>query len=744
MKPAVAIKTLTQNGLKKLKATSTSIPWTLPDDAKTCEKLADFSKAAAAHRAAARKVKQVSKETTKDSDILSKAEARYTELKNYSDKPATIPHRIAVKFRSQQDLMQAIETDMNNQVNTINTLRPKLQGKFVADMPPELKAAIVDWMTARNNLILATIPAKPIFDDLDKQYRTLAEDADVAAALKSLGKKNHLGSPEFEQDQKSMAESEATAMSGDVPFYREGAYDSVGALLNDSLPIIVRIESVNPQALSWAPAELLIKSGIKIDPAAPSATLTFNSNGKRVVECRQVTVPKLRIGKYVLENLKFLAMPDDAKDLGTQIVNSELKSYDQNPPTARPGLTNSPRNRLKPSQTTATPQNPSRPKSNQQSRRLICIDTKQEIATIRPRNSLSEMLGATHPSHIAAAPSWDRPKNNFSATPSPTCGRGQGEGFQETEVIFRLILGRRREARRPCDMPERIPQRRSANPRQLRSSEDFSGADDFAGHLSSSRSVANAGTLENWRPPAFKPPSTRLAMILAGVRRFFDLQAGSIWRDVAAELPYCRGVVLDVGCGAQPHRPLLNRDAEYVAIDTVDAKEHFGYEIPNTRYFSGDRWPVADETIDLVLCTEVLEHVLEPLRLLQEARRCLRPDGRIMLTVPFAARWHFIPHDYWRYTPSSLKHLLTSAGFNDIAIYARGNAVTVASYKVMALLLPLLMPQHGNRWVRLCKSLLLAVPLAPIMISLACIAQMSLRWPGGDDCLGYTALAAAG
>jgi SAM-dependent methyltransferase len=248
-------------------------------------------------------------------------------------------------------------------------------------------------------------------------------------------------------------------------------------------------------------------------------------------------------------------------------------------------------------------------------------------------------------------------------------------------------------------------------------------------------------TAEAWRPPQFKPPGGRLAAVLAGVRRFFDLQAGSIWRDVAAELPSCRGVVLDVGCGAQPHRPLVHRDAEYIPIDTADAKEHFGYEVPNTRYFSGDRWPVEDSSVDLVLCTEVLEHVLEPRRLLDEARRCLRPGGWLLLTVPFVARWHFIPHDYWRYTPSSLKYLLTSAGFENIAVYARGNAVTVASYKGMALLLPLLLPQHGNRCLRLGKSLLFAVPLAPIMIALACIAHLSLRGRGGDDCLGYTALA---
>ena len=66
-------------------------------------------------------------------------------------------------------------------------------------------------------------------------------------------------------------------------------------------------------------------------------------------------------------------------------------------------------------------------------------------------------------------------------------------------------------------------------------------------------------------------------------------------------------------------------------------------------------------------------------------RHASRRGGSILITVPFAARWHFIPHDYWRFTPSSLRHLLEKHHFTDVAVYARGNSVTVACYKVMAL-----------------------------------------------------------
>jgi SAM-dependent methyltransferase len=224
-----------------------------------------------------------------------------------------------------------------------------------------------------------------------------------------------------------------------------------------------------------------------------------------------------------------------------------------------------------------------------------------------------------------------------------------------------------------------------------------------------------------------------------GVRRGLDLQAASIWRDLAGELRAVEGTVLDVGCGAQPYRPLIPHSARYVGIDTERAEEDFGYKIPDTVYFEGSEWPVDSGSIDAVLCTETLEHVLEPLRFLAEAHRCLRPGGRLLMTVPFAARWHFIPYDYWRFTPAGLEYLLERSGFSGIAVYARGNAATVAAYKVMALFLPLLLPQSHGPARQLIR--VLALASIPVVALTALIGRLTLLGRGGDDCLGYTVVA---
>jgi SAM-dependent methyltransferase len=246
--------------------------------------------------------------------------------------------------------------------------------------------------------------------------------------------------------------------------------------------------------------------------------------------------------------------------------------------------------------------------------------------------------------------------------------------------------------------------------------------------------------VESWRPPLFRPERTRADRWFAAARRFLDLQAGSIWRDLGLLLPERRGFVLDVGCGAQPYRSLVNPEATYQGIDHADAQRHFGYSMPDTTYYEGERWPFSDASVDVVLSTETLEHVPDPPVYLAQAFRCLKPGGRLILTVPFAARWHFIPHDYWRFTPSGLRLLLSGAGFTGIAIFARGNAVTVACYKVMALLLRLVMPQTESPWKRVVLRAF-GIVMLPFLAVLALIANLSLSFDGGDDCLGYTVIA---
>jgi SAM-dependent methyltransferase len=245
---------------------------------------------------------------------------------------------------------------------------------------------------------------------------------------------------------------------------------------------------------------------------------------------------------------------------------------------------------------------------------------------------------------------------------------------------------------------------------------------------------------ENFRPPLLKPNTSARNRLENFIRRFFDLQMSSIWRDLRYELAELSGSVLDIGCGAQIFRILLPAGVNYRGVDTRDAKKRFGYCVPDTYYFEGDDWNISGEWWDTVLCTEVLEHVLDPSDFLRQVFQSLRPGGRVLITVPFAARWHFIPYDFWRYTPSSLQFLLTTAGFRDVRITARGNPLTVACYKVMALQLMLLLGAEPRGHVMLAKRMCGAM-LLPMLVMVACLGNLSLYSDWGDDCLGYTVTA---
>jgi SAM-dependent methyltransferase len=223
-------------------------------------------------------------------------------------------------------------------------------------------------------------------------------------------------------------------------------------------------------------------------------------------------------------------------------------------------------------------------------------------------------------------------------------------------------------------------------------------------------------------------------------RRFFDLQAQTIWRDLAFVLPRLAGTLVDVGCGAQPYRRLLAGTVRYVGIDAADAKTTFGYEAPDTRYYDGHTWPIDDAYAEAVLATETLEHIIDPDEFLREAYRSLKPAGQLILTVPFAARWHFIPADFWRFTPSGLSHILTKAGFVEIAVYARGNGVTVAAYKCLSLMTGFVLPQ-SNSVLRSLALRAVGAVVFPLFLACAITGNLSLLAGDGDDCLGYTAIA---
>jgi len=114
--------------------------------------------------------------------------------------------------------------------------------------------------------------------------------------------------------------------------------------------------------------------------------------------------------------------------------------------------------------------------------------------------------------------------------------------------------------------------------------------------------------------------------------------------------------ILDVGCGLKPYESLFFTH-EYIGID-VESGYWSEVDKKTNTYFDGINIPFDNNSFDVVLCTEVLEHASDPDKLLKEIFRVLKDDGILYLTVPFVWNEHEVPYDFRRFTQYGIKKML--------------------------------------------------------------------------------------
>lgn len=87
--------------------------------------------------------------------------------------------------------------------------------------------------------------------------------------------------------------------------------------------------------------------------------------------------------------------------------------------------------------------------------------------------------------------------------------------------------------------------------------------------------------------------------------------------------------------------------------------------------------PVAENSFDGIILSEVLEHIENPIDVLREIYRILKPGGLLLMCTPFMFLIHADPFDFARYTDQWYYNKLTSLGFKDIKIERQGNFFSV-------------------------------------------------------------------
>lgn len=139
---------------------------------------------------------------------------------------------------------------------------------------------------------------------------------------------------------------------------------------------------------------------------------------------------------------------------------------------------------------------------------------------------------------------------------------------------------------------------------------------------------------------------------------------------VLMRLPTASRRVLDVGGGESPFAGSISSQMHLSVDWDLKSVSHASNQIRG----DASALPVREGSADLVLCTEVVEHVVDERALYRELRRVVADDGLLVLSAPFVHGVHESPHDYRRPTSIGLAHGLSQAGFEVLTVDAVGDS----------------------------------------------------------------------
>ena len=138
--------------------------------------------------------------------------------------------------------------------------------------------------------------------------------------------------------------------------------------------------------------------------------------------------------------------------------------------------------------------------------------------------------------------------------------------------------------------------------------------------------------------------------------------------------------VIDIGAGGCPHREKFNH-CEYFTQDFVQLSDS---QIQNQEGYGKIDFvsdilniPVPDKSYDVILCSEVIEHIPDPISAIKEMSRILKPGGTLLITAPLQSGLHQEPyHFYGGYTKHWYQKFLTENSFIELNIEPNGSLHT--------------------------------------------------------------------
>lgn len=177
-------------------------------------------------------------------------------------------------------------------------------------------------------------------------------------------------------------------------------------------------------------------------------------------------------------------------------------------------------------------------------------------------------------------------------------------------------------------------------------------------------------------------------------------------------------IVLDAGAGLTPYKKYF----EGVVYKSQDFGEYDGsgdgtglqkneFDTSKIDIVSDiTAIPLKKESIDVILCSEVFEHIVDPLKALDEFYRLLKPGGKLILTAPFNSITHFSPHFYSTgFTKNYYEYHLNDKGFKIIEIQANGNYFDYIAQEIHRL------PKVSRQYSKVSSNFFLEICLSYIL-----------------------------
>ncbi|MFA7347219.1 MAG: class I SAM-dependent methyltransferase [Desulfurivibrionaceae bacterium] len=175
-------------------------------------------------------------------------------------------------------------------------------------------------------------------------------------------------------------------------------------------------------------------------------------------------------------------------------------------------------------------------------------------------------------------------------------------------------------------------------------------------------------------------------------------QTRDLWIEKTLQSISAGSRILDAGAGTQQYRKFCQH-LQYVSQDFAQydgTGDSVGLQINGFDYGKLDiisdiaSIPEPDASFDAILCTEVLEHIPDPVQAIKEFSRLLKTNGSLVLTAPFCSLTHFSPYHftsgfnaYWyqKHLPEyglNIKQLIPNGNFFEFVAQELGRTESVA------------------------------------------------------------------